>query len=199
VQAAEQYFSYVPAKGHHVYVKDARMFLRSTTAIYDVIWVDVFARHLIPFHLTTQEFFKEVRARLHPGGVLAVNLASSGEGPDLLRAQAVVTTLKTVFPVIQSYGVKGPWKQLKQSKAENLIFFAGSPVETTRPADWGAKVEALLAQGRLPFEARELLATRIEQEWPAGVVLTDDYAPFDLLIGRGAEPTPGDGPSSSSR
>jgi SAM-dependent methyltransferase len=197
VQAAEQYFSYAPAKGHHVYVKDARMFLRRTTAIYDVIWVDVFARHLIPFHLTTQEFFKEVRARLHPDGVLAVNLASSGEGPDLIRAQAVVATLKTVFPVIQSYGVKGPWKQLKQSKAENLIFFAGSPVETMKPADWGAKVEALLAQGRLPFEARELLATRIEQEWPAGVVLTDDYAPFDLLIGRGAEPTPGDGPSSS--
>ena len=197
VQAAEQYFSYAPAKGHHVYVKDARMFLRSTTATYDVIWLDVFARHLIPFHLTTQEFFREVRARLHPDGVLAVNLASSGEGPDLLRAQAVVTTLRTVFPVIQSYGVKGPWKQLKQSKAENLIFFAGAPVETMRPADLGAKVEALLAQGRLPFEARELLATRIEQEWPAGVVLTDDYAPFDLLIGRGAEPTPGDVSSSS--
>ncbi|MEK7294092.1 MAG: hypothetical protein AAB049_03845, partial [Nitrospirota bacterium] len=130
-------------------------------------------------------------------GVLAVNLASSGEGPDLIRAQAVVATLKTVFPIIQSYGVKGPWKTLKQSKAENLIFFAGSPVDTMKPADLPAKVEALLAQGRLPFEARELLATRIEQEWPAGVVLTDDYAPFDLLIGRGAEPTPGHVPASS--
>jgi len=196
VQAAEHYFSYAPAQGHHVYVKDARMFLRGTTAIYDVIWVDVFARHLIPFHLTTQEFFREVRARLHPDGVLVVNLASSGEGPDLLRAQAVVATLKTVFPTVHSYGVKGPWKMPKQSKAENLIFFAGSPVETMQPADFTAKVEALLAQGRLPVEARELLATRIEQAWPAGVVLTDDYAPFDLLIGRGAEPVPGHAPSS---
>ena len=110
----------------------------------------------------------------------------------------MVTTLKTVFPTIQSYGVKGPWKSLKQTKAENLIFFAGAPVERMRPADWGAKVEALLAKGRLPFEARELLlATRIEQEWPAGVVLTDDYAPYDLLIGGGAELTPGTMPSSS--
>lgn len=197
VQAAEQYFDYAPAKGHHVHVKDARMFLRGATAAYDVIWVDVFARHMIPFHLTTQEFFREVRAHLHPDGVLAVNLSSAGEGPDRLRAQAVVATLKTVFPVIVSYSVKGPWKTLQQSKAANLIFFAGAPVEKMTPSDFEAKVEALLAQGRLPVEARALLATRIEQEWPAGVVLTDDYAPYDLLIGRGEEPAPGPAPTSS--
>ena len=191
VQAAERYFSYAPARGHHVHVRDARMFLRGTSATYDVIWLDVFARHLIPFHLTTREFFQEVRARLHPDGVLAVNLSSSGEGPDQLRAQAVVTTLKTVFPTIHAYGVKGPWKTPTQPRAENLIFFAGSPVAAMQPADFTAKVEALLAQGRLPVEVRELLATRIERDWPAGVVLTDDYAPFDLLIGRGPEPTPG--------
>jgi spermidine synthase len=197
VQAAERYFGYAPARGHHVHVKDARMFLRGTTATYDVIWLDVFARHLIPFHLTTQEFFREVRARLHPDGVLAVNLASSGEGADQLRAQAVVATLKTVFPVVVSYGVKGPWKTVQQSKAENLIFFAGSPAETMKSADFAAKVEALLAQGRLPVELHELLATRIERDWAAGVVLTDDYAPYDLLIGRGAEPAPGTAPSPS--
>ncbi len=197
VQAAERYFSYEPARGHHVHVKDARMFLRRTSAVYDVIWLDVFARHMIPFHLTTREFFQEVRARLHPYGVLAVNLSSSGEGPDRLRAQAVVTTLKTVFPTIQSYGVKGPWKTVQQSRAENLIFFAGAPVDRLTPSDFSAKVEALLAQNRLPIEARALLATRIEQDWPAGVVLTDDFAPYDLLIGRGAEPAPGRAPVSS--
>lgn len=166
------------------------MFLRRTTANYDVIWLDVFARHLIPFHLTTQEFFRELRARLHPDGVLAVNLASSGEGADRLRAQAVVATMRTVFPVIESYGVKGPWKTVRESKAENLIFFAGAPVERTTHAGFTAKVEALLAQRRLPVEVRELMKTRIAEEWPAGVVLTDDYAPYDLLIGREPEPTP---------
>ncbi len=197
VRAAEQYFSYTPVTGHHVHVKDARMFLRSTTATYDVIWLDVFARHLIPFHLTTQEFFRELRVRLNPEGVLAVNLASSGEGADRLRAQAVVATMKTVFPVIESYGVKGPWKTVRESKAENLIFFAGGSVERTTYAGFLAKVETLLAQRRLPLEVPELMKTRIEREWPAGVVLTDDYAPYDLLIGRGEEPTPGAAPSLS--
>ena len=65
---------------------------------YDVIWVDAFARHLIPFHLTTKEFYAELRSRLKPNGVVAVNLASSGEGGDLLRASAVVETMKTSFP-----------------------------------------------------------------------------------------------------
>lgn len=190
VQAAETYFSYTPPKGHHVHVKDARMFLRGTTATYDVIWLDVFARHLIPFHLTTQEFFKELRAHLNKDGVLAVNLASSGEGPDKLRAQSVVATMKTVFPTILSYGVKGPWKSAQQTRAENLIFFAGAPVERAAPADMKGRIDALLAQGRAPIELEELLATRIEQEWSAGIVLTDDYAPYDLLIGRGAEPVP---------
>ena len=191
VRAAEKYFSYVPAKEHHVHVKDARMFLRSSPATYDVIWLDVFARHLIPFHLTTQEFFLELKAHLNRDGVLAVNLASSGEGPDRLRAQAVVATMRTVFPTILSYGVKGPWKTVQQTRAENLIFFAGAPVEGLAPAALAARVEAMIARGRMPVETPGLLAARIEQEWPAGIVLTDDYAPYDLLIGRGGEPVPG--------
>jgi len=189
VQAAATYFGYAPPAQHHVYVKDARMFLRGATATYDVIWLDVFARHLIPFHLTTQEFFQELRAHLNPDGVLAVNLASSGEGPDQLRAQSVVATMKTVFPAILSYGVKGPWKTMPQTRAENLIFFAGAPVERLAPETLKSKVSALLLQRRLPIEAEELQATRITQDWPAGTVLTDDYAPYDLLIGgTGAPP-----------
>ena len=57
VRMAEQYFEYRPPANHHVFTKDARVFLRETERNYDVIWVDAFARHLIPFHLTTVEFF----------------------------------------------------------------------------------------------------------------------------------------------
>ncbi|MFO0732369.1 MAG: fused MFS/spermidine synthase [Nitrospiraceae bacterium] len=99
----------------------------NTTATYDVIWVDAFARHLIRFHLTTVEFFAELRQKLNPQGVVAVNLASSGEGGDLQRASAVVQTLKTAFPTIEAFGVKGPWRA-HQTTAENLIFFGGAPI-----------------------------------------------------------------------
>jgi spermidine synthase len=182
VRMAEEYFSYQPPPQHHVHVRDARAFLNSTERTYDLMWVDVFARHMIPFHLTTVEFFAELRAHLAPNGILAVNLASSGEGGDLLRANAVVQTMRRSFPTVESFAVKGPWKS-SQPRSENLIFFTGSPLEQHTFSTMVANVNRLVEQQRLPFEAIALLGTHRTQPWEAGVVLTDNYAPYDLLIG----------------
>jgi spermidine synthase len=186
VRMAEEYFSYQPPLQHHVHVRDARVFLNATERTYDLIWVDAFARHMIPFHLTTVEFFAELRARLAPEGVLAVNLASSGEGGDLLRANAVVQTMRRSFPDIQSFAVKGPWNS-PQTRAENLIFFAGAPLKQYQPSTMATNVAKLVERQRVPFEAVALLATHRAQQWEAGVELTDDYAPYDLLIGSTAQ------------
>lgn len=185
VRAAETYFDYHPPANHHIYVKDARAFLRETNTRYDVIWLDVFARHLIPFHLTTQEFFQLVHARLNPDGVLAANLASTGDGPDRQRAEAVVATLRSVFPVIESFGVRGSLKT-KTVDSENLIFFAGSRVSDMNQPEFFSRVAEMAAKRLLPVEALNLLDARFQKQWHEGVLLTDDYAPFDLLIGREA-------------
>jgi hypothetical protein len=44
-------------------------------------------------------------------------------------------------------------------------------------------VAKLVERQRVPFEAVALLATHRAQQWELGVELTDDYAPYDLLIG----------------
>jgi len=54
-----------------------------------------------------------------------------------------------------------------------------------RQPEFAARVSELVAQRRLPVQLPELLATRREREWPRGVVFTDDYAPFDILMGSG--------------
>ncbi|WP_455377435.1 spermidine synthase [Petrachloros mirabilis] len=182
VRMAEEYFSYHAPRQHHVHVRDARVFLAKTDHVYDLVWVDAFARHMIPFHLTTVEFFSELRAHLARNGVLAVNLASSGEGGDLLRANAVVQTMRQSFNEIESFAVKGPWKSMP-SRAENLIFFAGTPLAKYDQAKFVARVAPLVEQQRLPVEAIALLHTHRERAWDPGVVLSDDYAPYDLLIG----------------
>lgn len=182
VRMAEEYFEYHPPANHHVFVKDARVFLRDTTATYDVIWVDAFARHLVPFHLTTVEFFAELRRKLSPNGVVSVNLASSGGGGDLQRARAVVQTLKTAFPTLESFGVKGPWRA-HQTTAENLIFFGGAPIDTTPYDEVVKRIQSQVEARRLPPEATALLAARRTQPWSPGLTLTDDYTPYDLLIG----------------
>jgi hypothetical protein len=128
------------------------------------------------------EFFAELRTHLAPDGVLAVNLASSGKGGDLLRANAVVQTMRRSFPHIESFAVKGPWNTF-QTQSENLIFFAGMPLRRYTPSTMVANVNRLVKQQRLPFETIALLAAHRTQPWEAGVELTDDYAPYDLLIG----------------
>lgn len=185
VRAAERYFGYSPPSRHHVHVQDARVFLRTTDTRYDVIWLDVFARHLIPFHLTTREFFAEVRSHLTADGVLVLNLPSSADDSDRVRVQAVLTTLRTSFPRIESFGVQGPWRT-KQPGTENLIFVAGNFATTAGQPAFSARMASLVAQRRLPFEVPGLLGSPRNLSASPGVVLTDDYAPFDLLVGRAA-------------
>jgi spermidine synthase len=183
VRMATEYFGYQPPHNHHLFVKDGRAFLNDTNRTYDVIWIDAFARHMIPFHLTTVEFFSTVRAHLSPNGVVAINLASSGEGGDTARAEAVVQTMKSAFPVIQTFAVKGPWKR-GQTKAENLIFFGGRPIEEGSTEGLMAQVTAMALNQQLPQEAIALLSSRRAEPWSRGFELTDDFAPYDLLIGR---------------
>ncbi|MCP9451412.1 MAG: fused MFS/spermidine synthase [Nitrospira sp.] len=183
VRMAEVYFDYHPPATHHVVVKDARVFLRNTDQTYDVIWIDAFARDMIPFHLTTVEFFALVRAHLAPEGIVAVNLASSGTEGDLARAASVVQTMKRSFPTIETFAVEGPWKT-GMTLARNLIFFGGRPIETGSIDEIVNKITNMAMQRRVPIEAIALLSTHRTEPWPAGIELTDDFAPYDLLIGR---------------
>ncbi|RMH06005.1 MAG: hypothetical protein D6704_08165, partial [Nitrospirae bacterium] len=188
VKAATRFFAYRPPPNHHVYEQDARVFLQTTGQRYDIIWVDVFARHLIPFHLTTREFFAELRNHLTPHGVVAVNLASSNAKMDQLRAEAIRSTMKTAFPLVEVFGVAGPsWLKTKPG-AVNLIFFArregSSPTMQTEA--FRAMASKLVMQGKLPPEVLVLLTTaRPNQttEWKPGIILTDDFSPLDILQG----------------
>ena len=183
VRMAEDYFEYHPPANHHVRVKDGRAFLNTTDHLYDVIWIDAFARHMIPFHLTTKEFYAAVRAHLKPDGVVAVNLASSGEAVDNTRAASVVQTMRGEFPVIETFAVKGPWKS-EQTKAANLIFFAGTPVAQRGQDAFIQKVTEMALNQQLPGEAVALLNTHRSEPWPKGLELTDDFAPYDVLVGK---------------
>jgi len=89
--------------------------------------------------------------------------------------------MRQSFPIIDTYAVKGPWPS--NTKAENLLFFAGQPIEHQTGTDFVTKVAHMVEQQRLPPEALALLHTRRTKPWEPGAVLTDDYAPYDLLIG----------------
>ncbi len=183
VNAAAQYFDYTPPANHHVVVQDARTFLRNNPTRYDVVWVDVFARHLIPFHVTTQEFFQELRAHVNPDGAIAVNLASSDAPANVRRAEAVFTTMGLEFDNITTYGVEGPdWLKIKEGSV-NLIFFAGKPVETMRLPQFIDRLTRSMNRQQFPIEGLEFFLSHDPVSLKPGQILTDDFSPLDLLQG----------------
>ena len=186
VKAAEAYFDYKAPSTHHVYVQDARTFLSTTSEQYDLIWVDVFARHLIPFHLTTQEFYRELESHLTPSGVVAVNLASSDAPPDVRRAQAIVTTMNASFPEIKAFNVPGPSWLRTASGSVNTIFFAGPGVIKMRDREsFQGLLNTLVQQNRLPKETLTFFQAHAPVSFEAGITLTDDFSPMDVLQGQG--------------
>jgi len=186
VQAAERYFGYTSPPNHHVYVQDARTFLRNNpTRYYDVVWVDVFARHLIPFHLTTQEFFEELRKHVHPEGAVTVNLASSDAPANVRRAQAVFSTMQLVFAEVIAYEVAAPeWLNTKKGSV-NLIFFGGKPVQGMRDSHFLDDLVRHMNRDRFPPEGLAFFMSQEPVVLAPGDILTDDFSPLDLLQGEG--------------
>ena len=81
------------------YAQDARFWLATTNRTYDVIGMDAYHQPYIPFHLTTVEFFREVRAKLNPRGVAVVNAGRPASGDDRL-VNALASTMRAVFPQV---------------------------------------------------------------------------------------------------
>lgn len=82
-----------------VHTQDARYWLATTTDTYDVIGMDAYHQPYIPFHLTTVEFFQEVKTRLSADGVAVVNAGRPPSGDDRLP-NAVASTMLAVFPQV---------------------------------------------------------------------------------------------------
>ena len=171
VSAAHIYFGLPQAL--RVHLDDARYFLGTTTASYDYIILDVFNGDTTPGHLLTREALQLVRARLTPGGVLALNLMGSLTTERRMTA-SVIRTLETVFPWVQVYPVFAPDKD----GAGNIALLAG----TGQPL---GEIPPLDESSVHPF-ARALLHDTLTRHyvWTGsheGIILTDDYNPIDVL------------------
>ena len=100
--------------------QDGRWGLAHSSRRYTIICVDAYRPPYIPWHLTTQEFFQEVRAHLADNGALAINV---GRAPhDRRLIEVLVGTMQTVFPSVFVMDIPDTY---------NSIIYA-----TMMPADW---------------------------------------------------------------
>src|SRR5262249_11966277 len=84
---------------YEVHAEDARYWVASASKTYDVIGMDAYHQPYIPFHLTTVEFFQQVKAHLTPEGVAVVNAGKAPNGDDRLGV-ALAGTMRQVFPQV---------------------------------------------------------------------------------------------------
>jgi len=101
IEVSKKYFS-LRESGHcKVFEEDGRVFIqkRKEQEPYDWIILDAFKSGSIPYHLKTEEFYKEIRAVLSPGGVVGSNLYGKG---NTLKPRDTKTFL-SVFPNIYCF------------------------------------------------------------------------------------------------
>src|SRR2546430_5616685 len=94
---AHRYF-HLDEPNVHPVVADARYWLDTNAAKYDVIVMDAYRQPYIPFQLTTREFFSEVRDHLTPAGVAVVNAGRTAS--DYRLVDALASTMAAVYPSV---------------------------------------------------------------------------------------------------
>ncbi|HVX33272.1 MAG TPA: fused MFS/spermidine synthase [Solirubrobacterales bacterium] len=146
---------------------DARVFVRNPGPDYQAIILDAYRQPYIPFHLTTREFFEELRERLAPGGVVLVNVGHP-EGSDELE-KVLAATMESSLPFVSSepFDRTNTWLLGAMRRPRPARILA---------ARW------LLAPPLDPIAARA--ARRMRPPPTGGEVYTDDHAPIEWLIDR---------------
>ena len=96
-EVGKNYFGLVLDDKTRIYHEDARTFLIKNRKKYDVIYIDIFAGSpYVPFHVTTVEFYRLVKAALRENGVVVINLPRYAGGTEL--GECLLKTIATVFP-----------------------------------------------------------------------------------------------------
>jgi len=132
VEAARSWFGLREDARYRVHVADAADWLRRDRGAYDYVLLDAYAGEDIPAAVASEAFFRDVRARVAPGGVVAINIAEpNASGVAAARAFAAVFT---------------PFECRRTAVDGNVIVFASNgprlpdPMATQRwLADWDAR------------------------------------------------------------
>jgi spermidine synthase len=149
--------------------QDARVALaHAGRGRFDVIIGDAFHDIVIPPHLVTREFFALVATRLADRGIYLMNVVDDRTRPRL--ALSIRATLLTTFSIVEMW---------QMNAAEGRSTFVLAAVRRPTPHDQVTlDVSPGVAFHRVDAKRLARLSTLLRP-----IVLTDDFAPVDRLIG----------------
>jgi predicted membrane-bound spermidine synthase len=144
-----------------IYHMDGRTYLSTTDKRYDLIIVDAYKQPYIPFHLTTEEFFEEVKAHLSEGGVVAVNVASARADSKVLKM--IQNTMAKVYKNVYVLNPPGTLNYIVIASDAELSF----DITTDDPILRELSTEVIESRKTVEFD-KDIM------------VLTDDRAPVEI-------------------
>jgi len=151
--------------------EDGRVGLARTDQRYSLIALDAYRPPYIPWHLTTVEFFREVRSHLTGDGVVAVNVGQAPQDRRLI--DDIVATLGEVFPSVYVADVPGSF---------NSLVYA--TVQPTRIEDLYQNYLALESNPEtdpLLIDAMRRTIINLQPLAQGGTIFTDDRAPVEWI------------------
>ncbi len=184
VKVARDYFGFRESERQKVHVADGRVFLRRSTARYDLIVLDAYVNgrygSSIPQHLATKEFFTLVRDHLTTNGVVAYNVIGTLNDWHAGIVGAIYRTLKTVFPQVYLFPARN---------SQNVVLVATRSAVRDDLFALRRRAAVLVQTGRITVPGFREWVEAFQAQSPLSAarspVLTDDYAPVEGLAAGG--------------
>lgn len=189
VDLSLQYFYLQPSDRLRIHVEDGRSFVRRSETKYDLVILDAFTiGGQIPFHLTTREFFNEIRQTLAPDGLVLANINGTMRGRRSRIMRSEYKTLATVFENVYLFPnlletERHSGVTLDPDRARNIIVIAMNGGRSWTRESVAATAAQLQSVARTPTfleDANQFYNQRLPTDDVP--LLTDDYAPVDTMV-----------------
>ena len=158
------------------YNQDARRFLiqRKSEDKYDVVLGDVFNDQTTPYHLTTLEFDKLVKANMDEDGIYIVNIVDDYQHGRYMPS--FIYTLRQTFNYVYLFSTGESWEEVGTSTFVIAASDRRIDLADYRKFVTGDGTKETFGNPYDEIKLGEYLAQRDP------ILLTDDYAPTDILV-----------------
>ncbi len=164
IEIARTYFSLVDKVT--VFNQDGRIFVNLGKRKHDIVIIDAYTQQVyIPFHLTTKEFFSQVKKGLSNKGIVAMNVSSARDDSPLIRS--ITNTLRLVFSHV--YQLRIP------NSVDNVVLASDRSIDFETPD--GAVIKGM--EGMTQYGRQFFKESPYDERYKP---LTDDKAPVEHMV-----------------
>jgi spermidine synthase len=165
VDLAQKHFGVKQEDKFKIVTADGRSYLMKSRESWNVIMIDAYRGPFVPFHLLTEEFYKIVKSKLKPGGVVVQNVE-----PTTMMFDSAISTIQKVFANVEVFDAGG-----------NVVTVAYDGLKRTQ-VELQARAAVLQQQHNFVYPLAAFLGERRTVTRSRGKVLTDDFAPVESLL-----------------